>query len=273
MDVPCGHCGYCLRRRINDWVLRCKNEMKRSPYSYFLTLTFTKVPDLSDKFIGKRQTRVNGFKYPLQLFFKRCRKFKLKFRYLAIGDYGDTFGRPHYHVLYFSDIPVDTDLVHSLWSSSTHQENGFVTVDRISVHRVRYVVEYGLLAKLDWDKSDVRQAPFFLMSKRPAIGNNYITSAMVRYHRHADPMYRDGSFQYALPRFYRKKIFNYNSKTGLGFRYQGSDDIVVRTQQQVKALAKFHPDSATYLAQRRMLSADRYLNKLRERKRQKNKML
>lgn len=265
IDVPCGKCGYCLRRSINDWVLRCKYEHQRSYESYFLTLTFSEVPDglLVDS---------KSFRRPLQLFFKRCRKYGLSFRYFAIGDYGDTYGRPHYHVLFYSDVPVDTDLVHSLWSSKKYQENGFVKVDRYSVHRCRYVVEYALLGRLDHHVDSGRPKPFTVMSKRPAIGSSFLTKERVRYHRYVDGMLSDEGFKYALPRYYRKKIFNFNSKTGLGFRYQGFEDIVEKTKTQVKALSKFHPDPESYLVQRRMRSADQYLFKLRERKKQKNKL-
>lgn len=265
IDVPCGKCGYCLRRSINDWVIRCKYEHMKCHSAYFLTLTFSEVPEglLDD---------AKSFRRPLQLFFKRCRKFGLSFRYFAIGDYGDTYGRPHYHVLFYSDIPVDTDLIHSLWSSKTHQENGFVKVDLYSVHRCRYVVEYALLGRLDHDASSGKPKPFTVMSKRPAIGSSFLTKERFNFHRSGHPMISDEGFKYALPRYYRKKIFNFNAKTGLGFKYLGGEDIVKRTEQQVKALSSYHPDPATYLVLRRMRSADQYLAKLRMRKKLKNKL-
>lgn len=277
IDVPCGQCGYCLRRRINDWVIRCKQELKRSPYSYFVTLTFSEVPEVvyqGKVQIGKQE--VDGFKYPLQCYFKRLRKYGFKFRYLAIGDYGDTFGRPHYHILFFCDTFCDTDLLHQLWSSPKHQENGFVTVDRISVNRIRYVVEYGLLARLDVDET-LKSPPFVVCSKKPAIGSNYLTVEALRYHRKVKAMMRDEGFEYALPRYYKKKIFSYGSSSlHLGIKVQAPDfkeDMVIRTMRQVKALAAHHRKPMEYLIERRESSAASYLNKLRERKKLKNKLL
>lgn len=67
----------------------------------------------------------------LQLFFKRCRvsylrKFgeKLPLVYLAFGEYGDRFHRPHYHFLAFGLTDSQANFIASCWQS----EFGFVDV-------------------------------------------------------------------------------------------------------------------------------------------------
>ncbi len=40
IDVPCGHCIECLKRRQNDWKLRICNEANNWSHFYFFTLTY-----------------------------------------------------------------------------------------------------------------------------------------------------------------------------------------------------------------------------------------
>ena len=86
IDVPCGKCPNCKKRRVNEWVFRLQEEDKVSSTSYFITLTYdTVVVPISP----------NGFmtlkKRDLQLFWKRLRKAigkGPKIRYYAVGEYG-----------------------------------------------------------------------------------------------------------------------------------------------------------------------------------------
>lgn len=265
LDVPCGKCGNCLKRRITDWTIRCENELKNSKYALFVTLTYAKDP-------------LQLYKVDLQKFFKRVRRAGGEFSYLAVGDYGDTFGRPHYHVLMFvknDDFPAP--YIDKLWQSGDGvRHRGFVDVKECSIGRIRYVVKYGLLARLDWDKTvDGKQAPFFLMSKRPALGLCYLTEKRSDWHKKGQIRYYPyGEFKVSLPRYYRDKIFRPNKALAelekdkyLSERLERRDDLM---RKQSK-----NGDQEPYLTyyDRLIETSNQFLKTLRTQKRLKNKNL
>ena len=239
-----------------------QSEWRHSEGSYFVTLTYEYDP-------------IQLYKKDLQTFFKRMRKVGFRFSYFAVGDYGDTFGRPHYHCIFFSKGTFNPDYLWSLWvSGSQVRRRGFVRVTPLTVGRIAYAVRYGFLAKLDWDRSDHRQKPFFLMSRRPALGAMYLTAAKKRWHRGKDVWYfADGRYKKPLPRYWRDKIFpgrlereNHSLEVRIAgdaqrerllveFRQQGSDNPDARYYERIKS------------------NADTYLAQLRKQKQLKNKLL
>ncbi|AKI26912.1 replication protein VP4 [Microviridae Fen4707_41] len=206
MYVPCGKCGNCLRRKIADYTARLQFEARKSDDCYFLTLTFADDP--TNFFLDNYSDSFNPFKHQLQKFFKRLRKAGYRFKYFALGDYGDTFGRPHYHVVTFSKASFPVETIHSIWAAGDSLGRGFIDLKPLTPGRISYVVRYGFLAKLDWDKRDDRPPPFFLMSRRPAVGAGYVTPAKIKYHlANQFWFFPDGKYRKALPRYWRDKIF------------------------------------------------------------------
>lgn len=203
-EVPCGKCGNCIKRRISDWTLRCQVEQENSFRTYFITLTY-------------EQTDGRLYKTPLQKYFKRLRKAGLVFKYFALGDYGDAFGRPHYHALVFAKNHIDVaEYFRTFWTGTAFYENGahigtagFSDVVKCTFSSIRYVVTYGVLAKIDWCKDDERPKPFFVMSRRPAIGADYLCKRdRVAWHKRGNYYFPDGRFKRPLPRYFRDKLFN-----------------------------------------------------------------
>lgn len=262
LEVPCGKCGHCLMRRIQDYTARCYQEWKScSEKCYFVTLTYENDP-------------VQLYKKDLQDFFKRLRKVGFSFSYFALGDYGDTFGRPHYHVLFFVKGFFLEEYLWSLWISGRDQvrRRGFVHTLPLTGGRISYVIRYGFLAKLDWNKEDGRRPPFFLLSKRPAIGLSYLTPQMVAFHKNADIWYYpDGKWKKPLPRYWRDRIF---SKLELEIH---SDKYLEQLQDRLASdLEKLSASStnpeANYV-DRIVSSSNQFLEGLRAQKKLKNKML
>lgn len=258
--VPCGKCGNCLQRRISDYVCRLQVEHRHSKRSYFVTLTYERDP-------------LQLYKKDLQSFFKRLRKVGAKFSYFALGDYGDTFGRPHYHVCFFVKGFFPVQYLHSLWISGDQtRKRGFVNTRALVGGRIAYVVRYGYLAKLDWDKSDGRKPPFFLMSKRPALGSQYLTGNMARFHRRSNVWYfPDGKFKRPLPRYFRDKLF---SKP---LREAHADEVLAlsaeRREVALSVLARKSVNPLKLYYDTLENGSRLFLEDLRERKRLKNKLL
>lgn len=98
-DYNCRKCLPCQITRRQEWTGRALLEMKSVAYTYYLTLTY------NDLHLPSRQSLSRA---DLRNFLKRLRKNTGgKFRYLACGEYGEKFGRPHYHLLVFTNTPVD----------------------------------------------------------------------------------------------------------------------------------------------------------------------
>lgn len=98
MSVPCGQCIGCRLDQTRDWMIRITHESQMHPTSCFLTLTYDDdhLPPGND--LDHRH---------IQLFFKKLRnRTKKNIRYYMVGEYGDEFLRPHYHICLFGyDFP------------------------------------------------------------------------------------------------------------------------------------------------------------------------
>lgn len=97
--VPCGKCYECLKAKRNEWFVRCYYEWKEADKAFFYTLTFNNVN--LPTFMG-----LPCFdKRYVQLFLKRLRerlsRYDLKLKYLITSEYGERYGRPHYHAIFY----------------------------------------------------------------------------------------------------------------------------------------------------------------------------
>ena len=91
--VPCGQCVGCRLEYSRQWAMRCLDEAKMHSENSFITLTFDDAHLPVDRSLDKRD---------FQLFMKRLRKrLAKKVRFFHAGEYGERFGRPHYHALIF----------------------------------------------------------------------------------------------------------------------------------------------------------------------------
>jgi len=131
-DVPCGKCYHCRITLVNEWVTRMVLETMYNKYCYFVTLTYgirsehTKVfAETYPRWSTFNQNGVNQNtplvlrKDHLQKFFKRLRKNTgIKFKYYACGEYGHKYGRPHYHMILWSNEPISKMDIYRAWSTT-----------------------------------------------------------------------------------------------------------------------------------------------------------
>ena len=220
IQVPCGRCINCLRRRQRDWTFRIKMEQKQYLRgSFFITLTYAPehVP-ITNK--GNRTL----VKRDLQLFIKRLRKSlsanSSTLRYYACGEYGDKFNRPHYHaILFISDTERwlhtngcdDIGKVLNEKYIQKHWPFGFTKTSFFTDARAGYVAKYSV-KKLgqQFDSEDTELVPpFALMSTRPAIGLSFVSTdkgkELIKKQQFLYYDY-DGNVYY-LPRYLREKMF------------------------------------------------------------------
>lgn len=127
-------------------------------------------------------------KTDFQKFMKRLRKriSPQKVRFLACGEYGEKFSRPHYHAGLFGWCPDDmrpfkgkyrSEFLETVWTA------GFSLVDYCSFDAFAYIARY-MLKKItgaeadghyfDTNTGEYRQPEFLLCSRRPGLGRDWL---------------------------------------------------------------------------------------------------
>lgn len=209
MFVPCRHCVNCVNKRNLELQTRIMLECDSHRYNYFFTLTYSddNVPlafidrsrdvavlpdgesvDLSgddiDGFRGRSCFNVLC-KKDLQKFIKRVRsafsyycfthniECDEKIRYFACGEYGPVTRRPHYHGILFCPEKFDPSLFKRIISACW--KAGYFSWSMANEKRCRYVAKYVVSdSGLPGVYANKAVAPFFLYSKKPAIGNYFL---------------------------------------------------------------------------------------------------
>ena len=176
--LPCGQCMSCRLNHARMWSIRISHEASTHLHNVFLTLTYDDEHLPVDNSVHKRD---------LQLFFKRLRKsLGTKIRYFACGEYGDKFGRPHYHAIVFG-LSADCAVFRNKKFDRKTQgyycdmpcwDKGFVHIGSVTVDSANYVAGYvtkklkGKNAK-DYYLQKGIEPEFVLMSRRPGIGSDF----------------------------------------------------------------------------------------------------
>lgn len=185
--VPCGKCFECRKQDRNSWSIRVQHEIKEGS---FITLTYDE-KNVPDRVIKKH----------LQDYIKRLRErirkndetFKLK--YFGVGEYGDRFGRPHYHLI---TNCVDIDNIKNAW------KYGIVHVGRPDNPAIHYCTKY-VQKNIGKTKEKKERREFRIMSK--GLGMTYINK-YGEHHKNNLLMYLiKNDLKYTLPRYYKDKIF------------------------------------------------------------------
>lgn len=198
--------------------MRIKYEMLHCLQSFTVTLTYDNLhlPEIQyfvddDPFLRSPKDiyEQKGFWYhPIDLdhvqrFFKRLRKDGLSFRYFGVGEYGGKTARPHYHIIFFFNDPIDTLLfekeVFKHWFYGSQ-----ITIDKTNDDCIGYTLKYCLKMY-----NVVQPSPKVFCSKRPFIGDGYLAHSTVSFLRnHPGDVVNTIAGTLRLPRIIRNKIYN-----------------------------------------------------------------
>lgn len=134
-------------------------EQRLHAHSAFVTLTYENPPEGPGR--GNLSPR------DLTLWLKRLRDavHPIPLRYFAVGEYGSTTWRPHYHAAIFG-IPPDPHVISQTW------QKGFTMAAPLSPQSMAYVAGYCTkkMTKPDDSRLSGRVPEFSRMSLRPGIG-------------------------------------------------------------------------------------------------------
>lgn len=185
-DLPfgCGQCMPCRIKKRREWVHRMSLEHRLHGDASFMTLTYD--PKLKNP-RHDNAIHPEGHVVPQHLtsFIKRLRRnfTSNPIRYFGVGEYGERFGHPHYHVILYG-FPTCTgsmctartprrceacEIAYDAWSAG-HILNGDVTKDSLS-----YVAGYvtkGWTHENEYTRPLLKGRPpeFTRMSLKPGIG-------------------------------------------------------------------------------------------------------
>jgi len=191
--VPCGQCSGCRLERSRQWAVRCHHEASLHENNCFITLTYNDEHLPPDRSLTIRE---------FQLFIKRLRKkYGNNIRYYACGEYGENYGRPHYHACLFNHDFTDKKLwkqsrdnplyrsasLEALWiDPETKKSLGYSSVGEVTFQSAAYVARYIMKKRLGKNQDEYyvyidddgvvhqRLPEFTLMSRRPGIGAGWL---------------------------------------------------------------------------------------------------
>jgi hypothetical protein len=207
IKIPCGQCIGCKLERSRQWALRCMNELRQHPNagSMFLTLTYN------------NENCPDSLRLPdYQNFMKRLREHTGPgLRFFGCGEYGERFGRPHYHIIIFNYRPDDTKLIkrgedYNLYDSQTVNNlwnAGHHAIGDVSFDSCAYVARY-CLKKITGPEAEKhysgRTPEFVTMSRRPGLGSAYFDKYHAEIYAH-DSLIVNG-VTVRPPRYYDNKF-------------------------------------------------------------------
>jgi len=199
--VPCGTCSECRSSHRASWANRLDYEAMFSTVSLFVTLTY----DDDHLCFADGANAVLNFK-DLRDYFKRVRKENphLVFKYFAVGEYGEKFGRPHYHFIAFIKTPLSVDEpFRQKWFK------GSVHIKPANFANIRYCLKDMLKMKGEFDHLEKELRPQIRVSK--GLGIDYVKKHKMHHKTDvSNPSYYplSGKSQTIIPRYLRTKIFS-----------------------------------------------------------------
>lgn len=167
---PCGKCPVCTQNKRNSLTSRflLESSFCGGP-TYFLTLTY------DDNHLPYFNSVPCFDKKQVRNFIKRLRYALPKFKFFLTCEYGDHYGRPHYHALIFlhdyEPLHVVSSIVAKCWPfgyTTTYQAN-----DSCMAYCAKYTLKNDAYLFKDLDNKNPIK-PFRLWSLRPGIGSSAI---------------------------------------------------------------------------------------------------
>lgn len=162
--VACGNCPSCQANRKQNWTGRLIGEARESGSAAFVTLTYKHEP--------------NEFRYrDVALMLKRFRKALWKHeretvRFFCVGEYGDRFGRRHWHLIFFfrQGHRMRRMKQGELWE---HWPHGWAAIEDLRGERIEQKVRYCVMYALKDYSGSGRESPRVRSSLKPALGASY----------------------------------------------------------------------------------------------------
>lgn len=261
MLIPCGQCIGCKIQKREDWACRIEMEAKQWPKDsiWFVTLTYddknvpylnhdTGVIDRGGTYTsrnGALKTNQTLWYEDVQKFLKRLRKtYKSQLRYFVAGEYGETTGRPHYHMILFNYHPEELkpyrllskpgyfvdSRIEKCWGLGIHNLSQPMDAKAYS-YTAGYVTKKMPDEKMNYLKNGLMQ-PFCQMSRDPGLGYEY-------YQQHKEQIWEQGYIQLgngkraSIPRYFQEMYKAENPEALWEFKRQRQQKAIDSTRDRM----------------------------------------
>lgn len=208
--LPCGKCIFCLNEKRESWTFRIQKEYFKAFSAYFFTLTYRDENlsyGLNDATLVKNDLKrflVDLKRYNKRMVLGQLKRLNrvldetkmYKIKYFGVGEYGDQFNRPHYHVIVFNLYGNVLKHIEKLWP------HGFAQIDICKGGHMHYATGY-VLKNMDKVEKG-RQKSFLLASK--SLGDIYFNNKCYHVDNMISKVKLNGFIQ-KLPRYYMDKFF------------------------------------------------------------------
>lgn len=194
IKLPCGQCVGCRLERSRQWAVRCMHESRLYERNCFITLTYNDQNLPSDR--GLHYGDFQKFMKRLRFSFKGHRPFAdgtRPIRFYMCGEYGENFGRPHFHACIFNfdfedkKLWMTTDSKSKLYRSASLEELwpfGFSSIGDVNFQSAAYVARY-IMKKINGrnahrhyvnpETGEILSPEFTKMSLKPGIGAGWFS--------------------------------------------------------------------------------------------------
>lgn len=214
VPIPCGKCICCRTSKVSVMEARAKYEYNNHASAAFVTFTYddnhlpfnlgfnrpTLMREHLHKFIDTVRHNIRNSR---TIFPKSIDR---NFSFVASGEYGDKFNRPHYHVIFFGLSP---QLCKRIFCKSW--KNGSIAVLPLRQGGIRYVIKY--LSKQEFGKNALsayfdtgRESPFVMISK--GFGAGYFMEQAKNIFKFG--MLKFGQKFLPCPTYWKYKYFNFS---------------------------------------------------------------
>lgn len=203
VPVACGNCIECRKAKAREWQVRLNEELKRTKYPYFITLTFEakELKKLCKTYKLKESNAVAG--KAVRLFLERVRKdYKKSIKHWLITELGqDKTERIHLHGVFFMEYPINKEWLNKYWKYGITDTGQYC-----NERTINYIIKY--VTKIDITHKNFK--PQIFCSK--GLGSNYITEFAKNKHKYNGQNTRDyytlpNGNKVNLPIYYRNKLY------------------------------------------------------------------
>lgn len=271
LTLPCGKCIGCRLEKSRQWAMRCMHEAQLHENNCFITLTY------DDKSLnGNYSLNYEDFQYFMKRFRESVyRKYGKKIRFYMAGEYGERFGRPHWHACIFGfDFPdkvplkktssgsliYKSDELASLWPYG-YSSIGDVTFES-AAYVARYIMQKAVKSNMSPDEwkwantySDIetgeikeRVPEFNKMSLKPGIGADWYKKyrsdvyphdyVIVRGQKVKPPKFYDKKYKLEYPYEYDEILYNREKSAKLNSEDNTPERLLVKEQVAQAKLSK-----------------------------------
>lgn len=201
INLPCGRCIGCRLERSRQWAVRCVHEASLYQQNCFITLTYDDDHIPTNKSLDHKHfqdfmkvLRERKRAELMALGLSKSERKKHAIRYYMCGEYGEEFGRPHFHACLFNfDFPdkehfklirgnqyYTSKMLQSMWP------HGYSTISDVSFESAAYVARYIMKKITGEDASEhyeilneygeyVQRTPEYnKMSLKPGLGKGWL---------------------------------------------------------------------------------------------------